>query len=257
MAVKKANTEGASNNVAGSHVNKMKSPKAQSQIRTKDEQKALSSTKVTPELKVNTSSPRKVVKEIVSPSTKAIALDAESLDPGLSNKFDMNPSKERKKRKSDDAKSVVPNQARNDTCKIVEPLRSGVLDVLDKYSPSKKKKKKVSVDHDKIVEPCGSVPFQPLGDDQSPSKKREKRKCDIDESMTTAERSVDPDKQANDGVVQDATQMKPPLPFVLNTKVHRVRYLGYQPKAIVCMSCTPHHKDACNYVAVSHEGGGV
>ena len=82
-------------------------------------------------------------------------------------------------------------------------------------------------------------------------KKRKRSKSEANESVV-ADASDEPTKEPAEQ--SEAVTKAPP---VLNSKVHRMRHLNLQPKAILCMAPTPHHPQACDYVAVSREGGSV
>jgi U3 small nucleolar RNA-associated protein 4 len=86
------------------------------------------------------------------------------------------------------------------------------------------------------------------------SPKRRKRSQSVVDEPVVPEVSDEPVQEPEEEE-EDTVVTKPPP--VLNTRVHRMRHLNFQPKAIICMSSTPHHAQACDYVAVSHEGGGV
>lgn len=94
-------------------------------------------------------------------------------------------------------------------------------------------------------------------DVESP-KKRKRNKPDLIDETIMPEGSDEPGKDP-DGVLGEgsATTAPQPTPPILNTKVHRMRHLNFQPRAILCMSPTPHHAQACDYVAVSYEDGSV
>ncbi|KAI2494654.1 hypothetical protein MHU86_19883 [Fragilaria crotonensis] len=87
--------------------------------------------------------------------------------------------------------------------------------------------------------------------DMESPKRRKRSKSEVDEPAVP-EVSDEPVQEPEE---EDNVINKPPP--VLNTKVHRMRHLNFQPKAIICMSSSPHHAQACDYVAVSHEGGCV
>jgi len=44
---------------------------------------------------------------------------------------------------------------------------------------------------------------------------------------------------------------------LLNVRVHRMRHLNFEPRAIICMAPTPFHSDCLDYVAVSRDGGNI
>lgn len=124
-----------------------------------------------------------------------------------------------------------------------------------KVTPERRKTRSSSTGEfsiDKDVEMKGESVRKKL-DMESP-KRRKRTKSEVDEPVVP-EVSDEPVQEPEGEVPIDTVIAK--LPPVLNTKVHRMRHLNFQPKAIICMSSTPHHSQACDYVAVSHEGGGV
>lgn len=132
--------------------------------------------------------------------------------------------------------------------------RSASKDMAEEEPPASKKKKsteKKAKKSQKEEEPMEIEAKDTEMDspDVTSPKRRKRRK------------SEDPDADASDEKPFNAPPEEPEeitkLPPTLNVKVHRMRHLKFQPKAVITMACTPHDPNACDYIAVSREGGAV
>ena len=179
------------------------------------------------------------------------------------------PSRARSEGKREDPKtSASKKSATADKASSPKASSSKSISPVARHTRSAVKKKQTKEHEEEEVEsvqPSNEVKSPAAKETPSPKRKRKSKGVEDDpkesgkKKKKHSSKKKSPEKQQAEesGAMRKVAAPSAKPPPSMDVSVHRVRYLNYRPRPILCLASTPFDPNAADYVALSRENGTV